>query len=410
MKLTIERLGLHGDGIARTEDGPVFVPGMLPGEEVEGTLQGDKLIDAKILTPSVHRRKAPCVHARACGSCALQHAHDDFVADWKVQIVENALAAQGITLKASAIATSPAYSRRRASLSARRTKAGVTLGFHMRGSDQVIAVPHCMLLTEELKATFPALEELTKLGASRKGELSLAVTTSVTGLDIAVTGGKPLDAQLIQDLGALAERFGIARITWDGENAATRTIPLVPAGPNARIPLPPGAFLQATVEGESALVQAVRDITKGAKKILDLFAGCGTFTIPLAQSAEVHGVEGAKPLTQALDGAYRMATGVRLVTSETRDLFRNPMIADELRRFEAVVIDPPRAGAEAQIKELTKSIVPVIAMVSCNPITFARDAKVLVEAGYEISDLRVIDQFRWSTHVEMVAAFKRNSA
>lgn len=406
MKLTIERLGHHGDGIARGPEGPIFVPGMLPGEEVEGVLVGQTLDDAKIITPSAHRRRAPCPHYRACGGCALQHAHDDFVENWKSGVVIQALAAQGIKAEVTAVHTSPPNSRRRATLSARRTKAGVTLGFHMRGSDQVVAVPQCMLLDDDLKSYFPALEELTKLGASRKGELSISITSAITGPDVAVTGGKPLDAELLQDLGQLCERTGIARITWDGEAAATRTTPLVPSGP-AQIPLPPGAFLQATPQGEAALVEAVLQITKGAKRIVDLFAGCGTFALPLARNADVVAVEGAAPLTKALDQAARMAKGIRMVTSATRDLFRNPMIPDELR-FDAAVIDPPRAGAEAQIGQLAKAQIPVIAMVSCSPATFARDAKTLIEAGYVMSDLRVVDQFRWATHVEMVAAFRRS--
>ncbi|RRH77980.1 class I SAM-dependent RNA methyltransferase [Falsigemmobacter faecalis] len=406
MKLTIERLGHHGDGIARGPEGPVFVPAMLPGEEVEGELKGDRLEGAKIVTPSVHRRKAPCPHYRACGGCALQHAHDDFVAGWKAGVVLHALNAQGLTAEVTAIHTSPANSRRRATLSARRTKAGVTLGFHMRGSDQVIAVPECLLLDAEVKRHFPTLEEITKLGASRKGELSITITASVSGPDLAVTGGKPLDAMLLQDLGQLCERSGIARITWDGEAAATRAQPLVPAGPG-QIHLAPGAFLQATAEGEAALVNAVTAATKGAKRVADLFAGCGTFTLPLALQSEVHGIEGAAPLTRALDQSARMAKGTHKITSETRDLFRNPLIPDELRRYDAVVIDPPRAGAEAQIGELARSNVPVIAMVSCNPVTFARDAKALTAAGYVMSDLQIVDQFRWATHVEMVATFRR---
>lgn len=403
MRLVVERLGLHGDGIARGPDGPIFLPGLLPGEEAEGDLTGDRIAAPKIVTPSPHRRKAPCPHARACGGCSLQHADDAFVAGWKQQVVAHALTAQGLEAEFLPIITSPPRSRRRAVLSGRRTKSGVTLGFHMRGSDQMVPVPECHLLHPDLMRYFPALEALVLAGASRKGELSLTVTLTLTGPDVSVTGGKPLDASLLQDLGALAESHGLARLTWDGEVAAARVQPLVAIG-RARVPLPPAAFLQATTEGEAALLASVRAAVGPARRIVDLFSGCGTFALPLAEQAEVHAVEGLAALTGALSAGARNAPGLKAVTTETRDLFRRPLLPDELK-FEAAVIDPPRAGAEAQCTELARARVPVIAMVSCNPVTFARDAKILCDAGYQIDWLRVVDQFRWSTHVELVARF-----
>lgn len=405
MKFTVERLGHHGDGIVRGPEGPLFVQGLLPGEEAEGEISGNRILAPRIITPSAHRRKAPCAHARACGGCALQHADDAFVANWKQEVVQHALQGQGLTADFLPLQTSPAQSRRRATLSGRRTKAGVTLGFHMRGSEQMVPVPQCQLLHPDILRAFPALEDLTRAGASRKGELSLTVTATLSGWDVSVSGGKPLDAELLQDLGAITERHDIARLTWDGEPAAVRTQPVVALGA-ARVPLPPGAFLQATAEGEAALLAAVENAVGPAKRIIDLFAGCGTFAIPLAQTAEVHAVEGAKELTSALSAGARNAPGLKSITTETRDLFRRPLLPDELR-CDAVVIDPPRAGAEAQMTELGRSKVPVIAMVSCNPVTFARDARILTEAGYAIDWVRVVDQFRWSTHVELVAKLSR---
>lgn len=402
-EITIERLGHHGDGIARTETGVVFAPGLLPGEVAEGVVTGDRMDQPRIITPSPHRVKPSCAHAKACGGCALQHAKDDFVADWKQTVVIQALEGQGLSAEFRPILTSPAQSRRRATLSGRRSKSGVTLGFHMRGSDQVVAVPGCQLLSPALKETFPALEAIILAGASRKGELSLTVTTTLTGPDVAVTGGKPLDAELRQDLGMIAEKFGITRLTWGGETAALRSSPMVALG-RSRVALPPGAFLQATAEGEAALLAAVKEAVGPAKRIVDLFAGCGTFALPLAETADLHAVEGVDSLTGALQGAARTTPGLRPVTVETRDLFRRPLMPDELR-YDAVVIDPPRAGAEAQIAELAASQVPVIAMVSCNPVTFARDARKLVAAGYALDWVQVVDQFRWSTHIELVARF-----
>ncbi|MGA0539838.1 class I SAM-dependent RNA methyltransferase [Neotabrizicola sp. VNH66] len=411
MKLTVERLGHHGDGIAPGPSGPVFVSGILPGEEVEGTLNGDRLEEVRIVTPSSARVKPPCVHARACGGCQLQHAADPFVADWKQGVVRQALVQQGLSAPIrDGVATSPPNSRRRATLSGRRTKGGALLGFHARGRDLIIPVPQCRLLHPDLMATLPALEALVVLGGSRTAELSLTVTRSLTGPDVTVTGGKPADATLRMDLARLAEQFGLARLTWDGEIVAQRIEPQVTMG-GARVGFPPGAFMQATEAGEASLLSAVREAVGGAagqpRRVLDLFSGMGTFSLPLAEVSEVHAVEGDSVLTTALDRAARMVPGLRRVTAETRDLFRRPLESDELKGYGAVVIDPPRAGAEAQVARLAASAIPVIAMVSCNPVTFARDARILVQGGYALDWVQVVDQFRWSVHIEVAARFHR---
>ena len=403
MKLTIARLGHHGDGIA---EGPIYVPGMLPGEEVEGDLRGDVLQDARILTPSVDRVKPPCPHARSCGGCLMQHARDGLVAEWKLGIVKGALAGQGLEADLRPILTSPPRSRRRATLAARRTKAGALIGFHARGSDTIIPVPNCQLLHPDLMAAMPALEALVITGGSRTAELSMTVTRSLGGPDVRVTGGKPLDAALTLALARLTEAHGLSRLTWEDEVLALRAAPIQAFG-KARVAPPPGAFLQATAEGEAALLQAVREAVGTASRITDLFAGAGTFSLPLAEQAQVHAVEGDAAMMAALDKGWRMAQGLHRVTCETRDLFRRPLEPDEFKGVEAVVIDPPRAGAEAQVATLARSKVPVIAMVSCNPATFARDAKVLLAAGYRLDWVQVVDQFRWSSHVELAARFSR---
>ena len=403
MKLTIARLGHHGDGIA---EGPIYVPGMLPGEEVEGDLRGDVLQDARILTPSVDRVKPPCPHARSCGGCLMQHARDGLVEEWKLGIVKGALAGQGLEADLRPILTSPPRSRRRATLAARRTKAGALIGFHARGSDTIIPVPNCQLLHPDLMAAMPALEALVITGGSRTAELSMTVTRSLGGPDVRVTGGKPLDAALTLALARLTEAHGLSRLTWEDEVLALRAAPIQAFG-KARVAPPPGAFLQATAEGEAALLQAVREAVGTASRITDLFAGAGTFSLPLAEQAQVHAVEGDAAMMAALDKGWRMAQGLHRVTCETRDLFRRPLEPDEFKGVEAVVIDPPRAGAEAQVATLARSKVPVIAMVSCNPATCARDAKVLLAAGYRLDWVQVVDQFRWSSHVELAARFSR---
>ncbi len=406
MIVTIDRLGHLGDGVAAGPDGPVFVHGVLPGEVVDGTLKGDRLTDVKIITPSSDRVKPPCRHARICGGCQLQHASDPFVARWKAEVVRLALAGQGLTAGIGAPFASSANSRRRATLSARRTKGGALIGFHARASDTLVEIPDCQLLHPELKAAFPGLAALVVAGGSRSGEVSLQVTVTRGGPDVVVTGGKPLDADLRLDLARLVEAHRFSRLTWEDETVALRDRPAQDVGRSTVIP-PAGAFLQATIEGEAALLRAVRKALGPQKRTVDLFAGIGTFALPLAEGAEIHAVEGDKAMVSALELAARQTPNLHRVSTEARDLFRRPLEPDELTRFTGAVIDPPRAGAEAQTDRLARSTVPVIAAVSCNPVTFARDAKTLVAAGYSLDWIEIVDQFRWSTHVELVARFSR---
>ncbi|WP_282182004.1 class I SAM-dependent RNA methyltransferase [Aliiroseovarius marinus] len=400
---TITRLGHLGDGIA---DGPIFAARTLPGEVVRGDVVGDRIETPKIVTPSPDRVKPACPHYNACGGCSLMHASDDFVANWKTDIVRTALSSHGIETDFRPIHTSPTRSRRRAVLSAKRGKKAPIVGFHGRRSGAITEISDCHLIHPEILQALPALGELTVIGGSRKGELSINATVSDVGLDVSVTGGKPLDRALESQLGQAVHRFGFARLSWDGEVIAMETPPTQSFGSAAVTP-PPGAFLQATREGEAALLAAVREAIGDADHIVDLFAGCGTFALPLAENAVVHAVEGEGSMLKALDAGWRHAKGLHKVTTETRDLFRNPLYAEDLTRFDAAVIDPPRAGAEAQIEQIAASDLSVVAMVSCNAISFARDAKILLDAGFEMDWIQVVDQFRWSTHTEQVASFRR---
>ncbi len=399
----IIRLGHLGDGIV---DGPLFAPLTLPGEVVHARREGDQLRDVKIVTPSEHRVSPPCRHFRSCGGCQLQHASDAFLADWKVDVVRAALSAQGIDAAFAPIHVSPPQSRRRATFAARRTKKGAMAGFHAKASDVIVEIPDCQLLQPELLAARPVAEALAVAGASRKHSLDVAITLCGNGLDVAVRGGKPLDGPLRMELAQLAEAHGLARLAWEDEIIATR-LPPEQDFDGVKVVPPPGAFLQATLDGEAALRDEVRRITQGAKRIIDLFAGCGTFALPLAQDAEVHAAEGDPAMMAALDAGWRHGKGLKAVTHETRDLFRRPLMPDELSKFQAVVIDPPRAGAEAQIAELCQSDIPVVAYVSCSPTSFARDARRLLDSGFDMGPVQVVDQFRWSAHVELVAAFHR---
>ena len=399
----IERLGHQGDGIA---SGPIYAFQTLPGEVVTGNLEDNRLESVRIVTPSSDRVRPPCRHFKTCGGCQMQHASDGFLEKWKTSIVEKALAAHDLNAEIRPIKTSPPMSRRRITLSAKRTKKGATAGFHGRASDVIVEIPDCQLIHPNLLPSIEVAKRLAVVGSSRKGELSVTATLSQGGLDISVLGGKPLDGPLNILLAQEAESSNLARLSWDGDVVVTRVPPIQRFG-SAEVVPPPGAFLQATNEGETALVEAVVEaVGRDAKNGVDLFAGCGTFTLPLASSFEMHGVEGERAMLRSLDQGWRRAHGLKRVTTETRDLFRNPIMAEDLR-YDFAVIDPPRAGAEAQTRELAKSDLARIAFVSCNPVTFARDAAMLCNAGFSLDWVQVVDQFRWSVHVELAAKFSR---
>lgn len=397
----VSRLGHLGDGIT---EGGLFAPFTLPGEEIEGEAIAGRIDTPRILTPSTDRVKPPCPHFRACGGCALQHASDTFVAAWKVAVVETALKAHGLQAAFLPIAVSPPAARRRAVLAGKRTKKGAMVGLYGRASDTIIAIPGCTLLHPAIMAAIPALEALTVLGASRKAVLALSVTVSDAGLDIVVENGRETDGPMLAALGAFCANSGFARLAWNGEVLAMAQPPVQTFGRAYVVP-PPGGFLQATAEGQAALTKAVLAALKGSARVADLFAGSGTFALPLAETAEVRAVESDAAALAALDRGWRQASGLKRVTTEARDLFRRPLLAEELNRFDGVAIDPPRAGAEAQAHLLAGSVVGRIAFVSCNPVTFARDAAILVAGGYVLDWIKVIDQFRWSSHIELVAAF-----
>ncbi|WOI55966.1 class I SAM-dependent RNA methyltransferase [Palleronia sp. LCG004] len=402
-EVTIERLGHLGDGIAA---GPVFVPRTLPGEVVAGAREGDRIPAPKIRTPSAERVAAACPHYNSCGACAVMHATDAFVADWKIGIVRHALAGYGLDAPIAGIATSPPESRRRAVLSGRRTKKGALVGFHARASDTITAIPSCRVVVPAIRAALAPLEALVVAGGSRKGELAITVTDGPAGLDVAVAGGKTPDRALSEELAAIAGAADFARLSWNDELVAQARAPFQMMD-GLRVVPPPGAFLQATLAGEAALREAVAGIAAGAERVVDLYAGCGTFALPLSRMAEIHAVEGLEALSSATFEGWRAEGGLHRLSVETRDLSSRPLVPLELDKFDAAVIDPPRAGAEAQMRALVDSAVATIAAVSCNPATFARDAAIAVAAGFAIREIRVVDQFRWSPHIELVAHLAR---
>ena len=398
MEVTIERLGRKGDGIARD----IRVPFGLPGERWR--LDGNE--EATLLVASAERVPPACRHFGDCGGCQVQHASDGFLGTWKVETIVRALEAQGVAAPLRPMLTSPPRSRRRAVFAGRRTRKQAIVGFHGRRSEALVDVIECHVVRPEILAAKPALVWLTTLAASRLGVLRLAVTSGPAGIDVAVSGGRDLDGALRETLAGLAEAVDLARLSWGGETVALRRSPFQLMG-SVRVVPPPGAFLQATEEGEAALVEAVREVAAGAVRVADLFAGCGTFALPLAETATVAALEGDVEMVGALVDGWRRATGLRRVSAVKRDLFRRPLLAEELKGVEVVVIDPPRSGAEAQCRELARSDVARIAAVSCDPASFARDVRLLVEGGFRLDWVQPVDQFRWSGHVELAACLSR---
>ncbi len=403
-EVVIEALGAQGDGT--TADG-LFVPGVLPGERVRVTRTGHRARVEQLLVPSDDRVEVGCPHADTCGGCSLQHASDTLVARWKRDLIVRALAARGIhDVEVRETVTSPPGSRRRVTFAGRRTKKGVLVGLHAEGSDEIVPIPGCIVARPEILEAVPVFERIVAAGASRKGVLRLLVTDSEAGLDVSVTGGKAVEGGLYGELIAIAATSNLARLAWEGEAVVTRRAPAQPMG-KASVTPPPGGFLQATAQGEAALVAAVREALGTPRRVLDLFAGAGTFALPLAETSEVHAVEVEAEALEALDAAWRHTPGLKRIETETRDLFRRPLLEREFSRFDAVVFDPPRVGARAQTEELATAGIGRISAVSCNPATFARDARALVDGGYRLDWVLPVDQFRWSPHVELAAAFSR---
>ena len=401
MELIIDRLGHLGDGLAA---GPVFVDRTLPGEVVSGLLVGDRIENPRIITPSENRIASQCPAYKRCGGCSLHHAHPEFVAHWKQEVVLRALSAQGITVQIKALHTSPENSRRRAKLSGTRTKKGAIVGFFGKSSVTIQPIEPCKTLAPAILALVPALEDFTAKFGSRKGHLGFFVLVTDTGIDVAVDGLETPNQKSLVALAEWAGLSGVARLSVGEETVCEHQTPSMTFGA-VNVSIPPRAFTQATTHGEAALQGAVARALDGAKSVIDLFSGVGTLGLPLTIKAKLHCVESDPNLLDALAYGVRHTQGVKKVTVEARDLFRNPVYHTDMKSFDAAIIDPPRAGAEQQVRELAQSHIHNLAMVSCNPVTFARDARLLYETGFKIKWLEVVDQFRWSSHIEIVAHF-----
>jgi 23S rRNA (uracil1939-C5)-methyltransferase len=415
---TIEALGGRGDGLARLDGRPVFVPLTVPGDRVRLRVTGEKAGGFKaevieLLTPGPGRIAPPCPHYGPCGGCALQHLDAARSADWKRAQVVQALARRGLPdAPVRSLIVVPPGSRRRAVLAAVRRRSELLLGFHERASHKVVDVAGCLLLTPGLLGLLPALREGLAAVLQESQSAQLVLSETETGADLLLRTRHDLDLAARQALAALAETADLARISWaapDGvaEPIALRRPPRVIFGGVAVEP-PPGGFLQPSVEGEGVLTRLVLgSLPETAGRVLELYAGCGSFTFPLAGKARVHAVEGDQAALDALWAAARRANLAGRVGIEARDLARQPLEPSELAGFDCAVFDPPRAGAREQAERIARSDLPAAVAVSCNPNTFARDARILVDGGFTLAEVTPLDQFPWSGHVELVARFKR---
>lgn len=413
VELTVEALGGRGDGIARCNGQPVFVPYTVPGDRVLARIEGrrgDGLTAAVIdvLQPGPDRIAPACRHFGSCGGCAVQHLAAPAHAAWKRELVAAALARQG--LDASVVAPTvevPPGSRRRAAFAFVRTRAGIALGFNARASHRVIDVDECPVTEPALVALLPPLRDMLIAVVPEGGSGDVLVAVAGGGLDVLVDCEARLDLFDRERLAAFAAAHDLTRLSWrcpgGGVEPVVQRRPATVVLGDVPVEVPPGAFLQPSAGGERAIVALVLAAVGERRPVADLFAGCGTLTFPLARHGAVHAVEGEGAALQALKAA---AAG-RGVTTEARDLARRPLLPHELKRFQAVVFDPPRGGAAEQAAALAASAVPLAVGVSCHPASFAHDARLLVEGGYRLEAVTPVDQFPWTAHVEMVGVFRR---
>ncbi|WP_377295924.1 class I SAM-dependent RNA methyltransferase [Rhizobium sp. SGZ-381] len=409
--VTIARLGAQGHGIAHGEDGPIYVPFALPGETVSIARVGAQGTVMSTATTSPDRVAPVCRHfgpdSDACGGCSLQHLADAPYQAFKRQLVVDALKSKGLTPEVKDLVTAAPGERRRVVFSARMTEKGLLLGFNRGESHQLFSVVECPITTAGIVGRLDVIRRAAGELAQGTDVFRLTVLETRTGLDLSAEGLKALtDAQRRRATETVLALKGVVRLSVNGEILIEKEKPLLDFG-SVPVSPPPGGFTQATRQAEDAMAAIVIGHLGKAKRVADLFAGSGTFALRIAAKARVHAVESDAKAIAALDHAARHAQGLKPVSIERRDLYRRPMMAQELKVFDAVVFDPPRAGAEVQMSELVRSGVKKIVAVSCNPLTLARDLAILIAGGYRITSVTPVDQFLWNPHVEAVALLEK---
>jgi len=408
-RLVIARVGHWGDGIADAGGVPIYVPYTLPGETVETEDwpgHGDRRRLVRVADKSPARIAPICPHFTVCGGCAVQHWEEASYRAWKRGLVAGALDRAGIEADVGDLVDAHGAGRRRATFHARAVgRDALAVGFMAAHAHRIVPIDRCPLLSSPLDGALPAAWAVAQALSPLKKPLDIQTTATNGGLDIDVRGSGPLTSDATLALARVAAQHRLARLTRHGDLIVRNRAPTLAIGA-ATVELPPGAFLQATAEGEAVLAREVLARIKGAKSVVDLFCGVGPFALRIATLARVEAFDSDEPAVAALAKAAR-APGLKPVTARKRDLFRQPLVAAEMAKADAVVFDPPRQGAEAQAREIASSKVPVVVAVSCNPTTFARDAGILVGGGYRLAQVTPVDQFRYSAHVEIVATFAR---
>jgi len=410
--VTIAALGHAGDGIAETPQGPLFVPFAVPGDRVRLAADGPgraRIVD--LVEPSSQRIAAPCAHFGSCGGCALQHLAPGLYAGWKRDQVVAALRQRGFADPAVAPAILiPAATRRRARLAWVRARGAVRLGFLRRASHDLIDLAQCPVLAPALWTLVEPLRAFLAAEGAHWPRGDVEAVATDRGLDLLFIAAPAPDRDLRVALPAFAVEHCVTRIAWKPRDGATPEMLAqirLPELNFAGCPVtpPPGAFLQPSRAGEAALLKLVRDALGDAKRVADLYCGLGTFALPLAKGRRMRAADSDVAAVAALEAAAR-AAGLQ-IAAEVRDLQRRPFMADDLKGLDAVIFDPPRAGAAVQAGHLATSPVPRVIAVSCNPATFARDARILADGGYALVQVAPVDQFTWSAHVELVAVFEK---
>jgi 23S rRNA (uracil1939-C5)-methyltransferase len=407
--LSISELGWHGDGVAELDGKRVYVPFTLAGETVRAAVSGSRATLLDIIEASPERVEPGCPHFSRCGGCAVQHLATASYQDWKRQVIETALANRHVEAPVAPLVDAHGVGRRRVTLHVRFEDGQVLAGFMQAASHKLIDLEQCPILAPELSGATTIARDLARALGKNLKPLDIQLTATETGLDCAMRGGVELDLDARMDLSDCANVHDLARLTLDGELVLERRAPLLTFGA-AKLALPAGGFLQATKMGEETLAGLVLEAVGKANKVADLYCGVGPFALRLAQDSSVVAIDSDSAAIAALKNAANHTPGQKPVVTEVRDLAKNPLYEGELKDFDAVVFDPPRAGAEAQVLEIVGSKVKTVVAVSCNPATFAHDASLLTGAGFVLEKVTPVDQFRYAGHVELVGVFRQNAS
>jgi 23S rRNA (uracil1939-C5)-methyltransferase len=409
-QVTIKRLGAKADGVAEGASGPVFVPKVLPDETVTIERDGSHARLVNVDKTSPERETPFCPYFDACGGCATQHMKHGFYQAWKQDILAHTLRQARVEAPIEPLVDAHGDGRRRVTLHVRFPDRAMHVGYMAPRSHQIVEIAFCPIAEPGLREQAPTIART--IGEHLKGArkpLDIQITLTQTGFDVDVRGHGPLKDADRLGLIDLAGRLDLSRLSIHGDVIVERRPPAILIGRASVVP-PAGSFLQATRLGEETLAGFVTEACTKARRVADLFAGSGPFSLRLAERSEVHAVEYDQGSMAALDKAFRATSGLRRVSTEARDLFRRPLLTPELNAFDAVVLDPPRAGAEAQMKQIAVSKVPLVVSVSCDPATFARDAAILIASGYRLERVIPVDQFKHSPHLEVVGILRRDVA